>query len=200
MHKPNRTTLPQIKTKYFSERRAKIFLENVIQSKIVHHKGNDPDARKIMRNNEVIVESKLMEIEKGRLKGVGDLSLLSLCDIGSQFHGEAPFTAIGLTFDERLETVLASHSSLTIQSQQLIVGKDDEESVKEKIFEFVEKGRTLSEINKKAESFHGEFIHILVNVEWVKNALQSLQSENEVHNPEKEDAQLAAADGQAAAP
>lgn len=176
-HAVAREECPKVKTKYFSEHHTRLFLESVIESKIIHHKDNDKYARKNFRNKRTIEKSKLLESKKGRLKGIGDLSLISLCDIGSQFHHQPDSTAIAITFDERLENSLIYHSSISIHSQPLVGGKEDENSIEEKMTDFLNRSQKVRIANEEAQRFIAEFSSALKNTSWLRDALSSAPTE-----------------------
>jgi len=46
------------------------------------------------------------------LKGLGDIELLSTCDLLSQTNSNSPTIAMGITFDRDLQTALASRSRI----------------------------------------------------------------------------------------
>jgi hypothetical protein len=168
-----REKCPKIKTKYFSTHHTRLFLASVIESKIIHHKDNDNYAKKKLRDEGAIKKSKLLEYKKGRLTGVGDLSLISLCDIGSQFHHQAKSTSIAITFDKRLERTLIEHSRISVHSQHLIGGQEDKNSIKEKMNDFFERSQIVKDVNEDAQKFIAEFASELKNTTWLSEALES---------------------------
>ncbi len=159
---------PRVKTKYFSIHHTRLFLKSVIESRIVHHKENDKFARKNFCSKDVVNKSHLLKNKKGQLKGIGDLSLISLCDIGSQFHNQSDSTTIALTFDKTLEKALSQHSQIGIMSQPLVGGQEDKNSITEKLSDFHIKGQVLTDINKQADLFMSDFWDELKNTSWLE--------------------------------
>jgi hypothetical protein len=117
-------------------------------------------------------ESKLMEVtKKDKLKGVGDLSILSFCDLGSQFFHKSKFTAIGVTFDARLRDTLINHSQISAMSQQFVMGRDTEKTNRAKLDEFFNKTAEVSAVKELCHRWVNDFLDKLHQLEWVAAAL-----------------------------
>ncbi|MFJ2366007.1 hypothetical protein ACIPIN_20260 [Pseudomonas sp. NPDC087697] len=165
-HAAARYLAPKFKPKYFSRGHTELFIQAAIESKILHNKKNDAYVRKNFHNKYAIRTSKLLTLQSGRLKGMGDLSILSLCDIGSQFSQKFSATSIGLTFDERLRDVLASHSDLTVTSDILISGEETPKSIRKKMFSFLRESQGVERVNAVTTTFATGIADFLKSVEW----------------------------------
>jgi len=115
----------------------------------------------------------MLENKKGKITGLGDLSILSLCDMTRQFHNDENFTTIGVTFDVRLYGILSTHSSIVSHSDPILLGGETKESIGRKLGDFYERGQKLTEANKAATDFFREFADCLREMEWVKGAISS---------------------------
>ncbi len=155
---------------YFDSFMTGLYLQSVIVSKILHNKRNSSYARKSMRDPYAIKMSKLLEGKKDKLTGRGDLSLLALCDISSQFKFSTKSTNIALTFDKRLESILIDKSKRIVSTT--INGDDTEDTKLEKRNRFEEESQRMEQSTEESFRFVGEMISLLNKVEWFNEAIR----------------------------
>ncbi len=163
----------KFKLEYFDDFFTYKYFESVIVSKILHNKKNSSYIRKTMRDPYAIKRAKLLVENKDKLKGSGDLSLLSLCDISSQFKFSSNDTNIALTFDKRLESTLREQS-IKIASTSLTIGGqngDTESSKQKKQEKYLKECERIEQASEAANRFFAEMISLLGEIQWFNKAL-----------------------------
>jgi hypothetical protein len=153
--------VPKIRLRYFSPHYVRSALRSNIDRELIT-KSSDKYVRSKLRNEGVNKMAALVKFKKAELKGAGDLGLLQVCDLGSQFLRGARQTMVGLTLDGTLEDVLRHHSALHVDSEPIVAGRDDEESMKRKITDcftrasfFDRQGEAQREFRAKFAEFFG---------------------------------------------
>lgn len=158
---------PTITTKYFSKFHTEQLIQSMIEEKILNSGKTDKNTRKKWRNDHSNNKAKLVTLKWHRVKGLGDLSIFSVCDLGSQFHLNSSSTSIGITFDRRLRKVLYYYSWITISSEPINNHKNEtEESIHKKLKAFFEEDERLYLMDKCRDDFEESYKKYLDSIKW----------------------------------
>lgn len=116
--------------KYFDEKHVTLFLASHLNEMVL----DVVDDQKIKQTNRdttgtIKLRKKIIEFNNREIKGIGDIELLSFCDIGVQFHYSTRKTYVGLTFENKLIKLLLDHSEPVIGTRKIHMGRDDTELI-----------------------------------------------------------------------
>lgn len=165
--------VPKMRLKYFSPHYVHLLLRSVIDSRLIQ-KCPDRYVRANLRVEGVERMASLLKLRKGRLQGVGDLELLTVCSISSQFYQNKDHTMIGLTFDETLAKVLRYHAAYSVDSEPVVAGVDDQESIGRKMKDWRGRMRHERRVDVEKDAFLAEFGEFLTElVTAIKGKLSS---------------------------
>lgn len=173
--------VPKLRLKYFSRHYVHLFLRSVIDRAAIGQ-NTDKYVRTKLRLEMIENIASLVKISKNKLKGAGDLGLLQICSIGSQFASNAKFTFIGLTLDNKLATVLRDHATLEVSSEPIVIGVDDEESIRRKLKSCFGEGNPLTQITKEANQFSKNFGEFMLKL--LKDIEEAMRAEAGTDTPE----------------
>lgn len=149
-----------------------MLLCNVIENKIINSTKNKEFVKNI-RPGIAQDNGRLLKLKKSKVKGVGDLALLSQCHVGAQFHGNSSVSHIGITFDITLSKALDFSSSIALSSEPLNVG-DESESIERMFLQFDEKVEALGKMNESGNAFFTSLLDSIHTIEWFKAELKIL--------------------------
>lgn len=119
-----------LKLSYFNRGYVQWAIASAIEVLILNNKNNDREVRKNLRHDLTFSLASINKIKKEMIAGLGDLELLTYCDITSQFRRDNEFTCIALTFDDKLYETLSYRRGLMVTHDPIIIGKSKEEDVK----------------------------------------------------------------------
>ncbi len=172
-----REKCPKVKMKIFSSKFTRMLLSNVIEKKIVNFQKNNGFIEDI-RNNLPQGHSKLLELKKGKIKGIGDLALLSQCHIASQFHSNTNATCIGITFDKALSKALSYSSTIVISSEPM-TGGESHESIERKSSKFDDEVAALNKMNYRSDNFFVSLTESIRDIDWLQAELKQILCDKE---------------------
>jgi hypothetical protein len=139
--------------RYFDLGWVRWVLAALIERLILTNKANDARVRKTFHNEDAGILAALNKLRKGVLQGLGDIELLSLCAIGSQFHQEEEETRTALTFDTKLQQALAMRSGLFATHEPFAPGRDSATDIQRKFDELMEGRRRLKVVAERDAVF-----------------------------------------------
>ncbi|MEM5433470.1 conserved hypothetical protein [Cupriavidus taiwanensis] len=113
---------PQVSLSYFDPWYVKFLLMHDIEKRMFAENSNQKKARRFMTNPQEKAFSVLKTKDDG-VEGLGDIELMTYCDLGSQTLGRAPHITFGLTFDDGLRKALQRRA--TVRSQVSVRGGVD---------------------------------------------------------------------------
>lgn len=117
---------PDIRLTYFHLPIVKWIFMHMIEKRMYRENKNQPKARQLMTlGNETtfsIIKSKDVGVE-----GLGDIELLTHCDLTSQTMNNSPEITMGFTYDERLHEALYERSSIVTLGPTHQCGVDNAE-------------------------------------------------------------------------
>jgi len=142
-----------IALRYFNEGYVRWILSSIIEAKIINNRNNDKKVRKDSRHDLIFSLSGLNKMKKGVIEGLGDIDLLSYCDINSQFQNDKSFTCFAITFDEKLFTSFLYRQTLVATHEPIVTGGDSEDDWKRKFHELSYNCDRLKQTEKKEEEF-----------------------------------------------
>ncbi|WP_146042068.1 hypothetical protein [Chromobacterium sinusclupearum] len=114
---------PKIQLTYFEPWHVKFLLIHIIEKNMYRENGDKKKARRLMSNP----QEKAFNILKSKGDGVeelGDIELLTLCDLSSQTLMRSPDITVEITFDGSLEAALWKRAN--VQSRTTFVGGNDD--------------------------------------------------------------------------
>lgn len=152
---------PSLDMKYFQKDYANYVIRSLIEHLIIINPQTDRYARSHMKSEDAANIANLLTIKKNRLKGAGDLGMLSMCDIGYQFFKNKNMSVIGLTFDQKLEKGLKSLSKIYISSDEIVIGVDSVETASAKLHALYKDGVALDHALTKGERLAQTFCRFL---------------------------------------
>jgi hypothetical protein len=113
---------PEVRLGYFDTWYVKFLLMHIIEKRMYNENSGQPKARKLMRNPQEKVFSFLKPKNEG-VEGLGDIELMTYCDLSAQTIRRSPHITMGVTFDEGLRDALGRRA--TVQSRtSVVVGRD----------------------------------------------------------------------------
>ncbi len=148
----------EITLRYFNEGYVRWILSSIIETRIINNRNNDKKVRKDSRHDLTFSLSGLNKVKKGVIEGLGDIDLLSYCDINSQFQNNKSFTCFAITFDEKLFTSFLYRQSLVATHEPIVTGIDTEDDWKRKFQEFDDDCNRLRQAEEKEEEFKSKTI------------------------------------------
>lgn len=157
---------PKISTKFFQSHKVQKFIDSLVQSKIMHNKENSKNS-KILRHKETLELSRLLKLKKNKLKGIGDLSLLSFCNMNEQFYNSSDIITIAISFDELLEKNLKNHSTIT--ACERIDFSNSREKIDKQLKNMEDIQQEFNYKDNEVEKFSLSFKNELLKVEWIKS-------------------------------
>ena len=87
---------------------------HMIEKRMYRENKDQPKARNLMYKGDGTVFS-ILKPKDGGVEGLGDIELLTYCDLASQTMNNSPEITVGLTYDKRLcETLLERLNHVTI--------------------------------------------------------------------------------------
>lgn len=116
---------PELKLHYFKPGVVKYLLIFRIENMMYKENKNDKDARKMMSSPTKDFFS-VLNHKGNKVNGLGDIELLSSCDLLQQTSSNSPTIAMGITFDVKLQEALDNRSR-TMSSTSFISGIDKPE-------------------------------------------------------------------------
>lgn len=108
--------IPSMRLRYLKRYYVEYLLAHKIEGLIYKAAKKCPKVRKLINSKNAEVFSRLSTKKGASLKGLGDIELLSLCDLRAQFGNGEQIMRFALTFDEDLQYVLHEHSNLVLRS------------------------------------------------------------------------------------
>jgi len=142
-----------IKLKYFNEGYVRWVLASMITAKIVNNRNNDKQVRKDSRHDLTFSLSALNKISKDVIEGLGDLELLSYCDITSQFQSKSEFTCVAITFDENLFKSFLYRQTLVTTHEPFVFGVDSDADRKRKVKQIGDGQKRLDLVGQRERMF-----------------------------------------------
>ena len=107
---------PDIRLTYFRPSVVKWIFMHMIEKKMYRENKNQPKARALMHLGNETTFSIIKSKDVG-LEGLGDIELLTYCDLTSQTIHNSPEITMGLTYDDRLyETLMERSNIVTVGS------------------------------------------------------------------------------------
>lgn len=116
--------IPNIKLRYLNPFYVKWALMNVIERKMFEQNKHQKKARKLMNDNHEGI-SKLFKLEKGVLKGIADIDLLSRANLKSQTSSNSPVMTSAITYDRSLFLALSDRLGSIRDGGKIEYGKVD---------------------------------------------------------------------------
>lgn len=110
---------------------------------------------------------RILRVRKGRLQGLGDIELLSSCDLATQTANNSPYTAMALTFDRPLAAWIHSRSHVLSPSPSFRGGKAAEQFGDVFIYRMWREQRKTEKVNKRHRENMIEFRRF-----WHKNFVE----------------------------
>ena len=107
--------------RYFEPWYVKYVFSSSIERKIAEKSKRHPKMQPILSGELSQLLADLIKLERGVLKGLGDIDLLQLCDIRHQYTARLSFVLLGQTYDKALAGVLAMRHCY-IESAQVVGG------------------------------------------------------------------------------
>jgi len=105
---------PNVRLSYFRKGVVKWILMHMIEKRMYRENKDQPKARNLMYKGDGTVFS-ILKPKDGGVEGLGDIELLTYCDLASQTMNNSPEITVGLTYDKRLcETLLERLNHVTI--------------------------------------------------------------------------------------
>jgi hypothetical protein len=144
--------------RYFEPWYVKFVFSSRVEHRIAAQSGQDPEARPILSGDLSALLADLNELKRGVLKGIGDIDLLQICDIGRQYASRPGFVLLGQTLDRTLAHVLAKRHNY-IESRVIVGGsrhmsKQVDDAVKMMFSNpFVEQDERAARIRQRAGVF-----------------------------------------------
>ena len=111
--------VPKMSLRYFSREYTDYLLAHLIERLIHENKNNDRKAKKLIDVERVAVFARLSGVKREKVKGLGDIELLSLCDLRAQFSRVEETPRFGLTLDRDLQDVLKKHSAIIMSTGRM---------------------------------------------------------------------------------
>ncbi|QJP98693.1 hypothetical protein C798_00140 [Herbaspirillum rubrisubalbicans Os34] len=147
---------PEIRLTYFSPWVVKWIFMHMIEKRMYRENKNQPKARALMHlGNETtfsIIKSKDMGVE-----GLGDIELLTYCDLTNQTIHNSPEITVGLTYDGRLyETLMARSNVVTVGSTHEGGVDNPEDSTLAFMWDIKQSEKRTKKINQRMRGYASE--------------------------------------------
>jgi len=139
----HKALLSDLKLKYFNEGYVRWVLASIIEAEIVNNRNNDKQVRNNSRHDLTFSLSALNKIKGGVIEGLGDLELLSYCDVTSQFQNKSEFTCFAITFDKNLFKSFLYRQTLVATHEPFVVGVDSDTDKERKFKQIEEEQKRL---------------------------------------------------------
>lgn len=124
---------PEIKLCYFDPWVVKHMLILRIENMMYQSSKDDNSARRMMNSpDNVYFNIVNNKGDKNKINGLGDIELLSSCDLMSQTSNYSPTIAIAITFDKNLRIALSARSR-TVSSTSFVSGVDEPEDATNRV-------------------------------------------------------------------
>lgn len=155
---------PPVRLQYFSEWYVKFLLMHMIEKRMfVENKGQDI-ARGMMIHATSTAFS-ILKRQKDGVEGLGDIELLTYCDLTSQTLSSAPEIRMALTYDDRLYETLTERSGVVSQGVSLTGGRDNVADFSLAFAaSFLQSNKRTNKVNKRANEFHEALCNFLREV------------------------------------
>lgn len=154
---------PEVKLEYFSPRVVKFLLMHNIEKKMYHHNPEAPKARRLMVNPQE-KEFAVIAPRKSEVEGLGDIELLTYCNLRAQTATDAPNITFGVTFDDGLRNAL--HLQTGKQKTVTIIGgvDDPEDSALRVVYQMSLEAKRTDKANRRMQERLNELRAFVVKV------------------------------------
>jgi len=114
---------PPVRLGYFKPWYVKLLLMHLIEKRMFHENSDQVLARRLMRNPKDKAFG-VLRIKGDGVEGLGDIELLTYCDLVNQTLHNSPDITMGITFDNNLSAALWDRSKI-LERTSIIGGVDD---------------------------------------------------------------------------
>jgi len=115
---------PEINLTYFHLPIVKWIFMHMIEKRMYRENKNQPRARRLMVNGNETTFS-IIKTKNAGVEGLGDIELLTYCDLTSQTMRNSPEITMGFTYDDRLYETLTERSSVVSVGPTIQGGVDN---------------------------------------------------------------------------
>lgn len=146
---------PEVKLEYFSPRVLKFLLMHNIEKRMYHHNPDAPKARRLMTNPQE-KEFTVIAPRKNEVEGLGDIELLTYCNLRAQTATDAPDITFAVTFDANLRNALKRQTG-KLKTVTIVGGVDDpEESALRLTYRMFNEERRTKKANRRGQEHREE--------------------------------------------
>lgn len=154
---------PEVQLDYFHPWYVKFLMMHIIEKRMYNENSDQPKARKLMRNPQEKAFTFLKPKNEG-VEGLGDIELMTYCDLSAQTIRRSPHITMGVTFDEGLRKALWGRA--TVQSQtSVVVGLDGASDGAMRItYSMKDSARRNAKADRRAKEYrlaYSEFVKII---------------------------------------
>jgi hypothetical protein len=147
---------PEVSLGYFNPWYVKFILIHMIEKKMYVQNKDQIKARRLMQNPQEQPFAILKSKDDG-VEGLGDIELLSSCDLTAQTSARSPSITMGITFDNNLREAISKRCA--VYSQASFDGRTDkpEESSIRFVYSMQDADRRTKKANERALDYHNAF-------------------------------------------
>lgn len=154
----NRAVHNKLRLKYFDSWYVQFVLSSRIEKHIVEQSRHKPGIVPIGSGpmSEAMADMNNFSKRSGLLQGLGDIDMLQLCDINSQYQQRLPYVKLGQTLDRNLTKVLRFRHGY-YETTSIICGHPDQEQQIEKFVSMLAKN-SFAELEKRGAPVRHAFM------------------------------------------
>ena len=140
---------PKIKLAYFEPWYVKFLLMHVIEKNMYRENSEKKKVRQMMLNPQKKAFS-VIKMKGDGVEGLGDIELLTLCDLSYQTLARSPNITVGITFDDRLENALWDRANVQSRTTFIAGGDDASDGALRFVYLMQQSERRTDKANKRA--------------------------------------------------
>lgn len=147
---------PALKLSYFHPWYVKLLLMHIIEKRMFAANGDQPAARKLMQDPKDGAFD-ILGTKGGGVQGLGDIELLTYCDLIAQTRRDSPSITMGITFDRGLNKALRRRARILNQFSMTCGVDDPADSTARFIYSINHNHRRTQKANARLDEYNAAF-------------------------------------------
>jgi hypothetical protein len=148
---------------YFDPWYVKFLMMHLIEKRMYSENSDQPKARKLMRDPQEKAFTFLKPKKEG-VEGLGDIELMTYCDLNSQTVRRSPDITMGVTFDEGLRNALWRRANVHSQGS-VVIGLDGVADGATRMgYSMKDSARRNAKANRRAEEYRLAFMEFVETI------------------------------------
>jgi hypothetical protein len=154
---------PEMQLGYFDPWYVKFLMMHLIEKRMYSENSDQPKARKLMRDPQEKAFTFLKPKKEG-VEGLGDIELMTYCDLNSQTVRRSPDITMGVTFDEGLRNALWRRANVHSQGS-VVIGLDGVADGATRMgYSMKDSARRNAKANRRAEEYRLAFMEFVETI------------------------------------